>query len=88
MSISWKPHLTYAAAADDVGALDLPGQEEARGRIQPGARDPGQSIRAAGPGRDQGHTEVVGVLAICLACDGGCLLVQVADVLEARAPAH
>ena len=62
-----------------VGALDLAGEEEGGGGVEPGSGDPGDGVGASGAGGDEGDSEAVDGFGVGLGAHGGGLLVRVAD---------
>ena len=62
-----------------VRALDLAGEEEGGGGVEPGSGDSGDGVGAAGAGSDHADTKAVGGFSIAFGADGGGLLVRVAD---------
>ena len=70
---------------DPVGTLHLPGDEEARGRIEPRASHPGDRVGPAGAGRHQRDAQMIRRLGVVFGGDGTGLFVQIAHELDVHA---
>ena len=82
ISNSWGPSCLYAQVGFQVRAFDLSGNNQAGCRFQPRPGNTRNRVRAAGPGRDHDHAQVIGHPGVGLSGNRGRLLVQRADVLQ------
>ena len=78
--------MAHAARPDAIAALDLSGEKEHGGGVDPCRREPRHGVRAAGACRNEDCADFIGVLCVALRRNRSRLLMQTGNVFRTLTP--